>query len=72
MLWYREATLATTSEVLVNLNNYNGQEMAEYGIILNESDKKEAEDYIQKQITSMNDSTEMATSFLARPVEAEI
>ncbi len=56
MLWYREATLATTSEVLLNLNNYNGQGMADHGIILDEAEKKEAEDYIQKQITAVNDS----------------
>ncbi len=59
LLWYREATLTTTSEVLANLHKYNAQEMSEHGIILSEEDEKEAEDYIQKQITAVNDSVQV-------------
>ncbi|MBQ7677754.1 MAG: response regulator, partial [Lachnospiraceae bacterium] len=54
MLWFREQTQSTSRQVLESLNEYNVTEMAEHGIILNETEQADVEYYLAKQIETVD------------------
>ncbi|MCR5788875.1 MAG: amino acid permease [Lachnospiraceae bacterium] len=54
MLWVREAMHDTTRSVLGELNAYNGEELSEHGITLDETEKAEAENYLEKRMEVVN------------------
>ncbi|MBO6111712.1 MAG: amino acid permease [Lachnospiraceae bacterium] len=50
MLWLREATHETTNRVLVDLNDYNIDELEANGVLLSEEDKAEANAFLEKKM----------------------
>ncbi len=54
MLWFREATKETTAQVLVELDEFNTQELGRHGITLPLNEIEESEDFLYNQIEKVN------------------
>ncbi|MBR3561889.1 MAG: amino acid permease [Oscillospiraceae bacterium] len=55
LMWVKQATQDATREVLHNLSEYNVAELAEHGIEMDEIERDDTEDYIEKQMALVND-----------------
>ena len=53
-MWLRQATHDTTKTVLVNLDSYYSKELRDHGVAFDETDKADADYYLQKQMEIVN------------------
>ena len=56
MIWRREAGENVTKTVLVNLNSYYTEELTDHGIVPTETEKSDADYYLESQMNFVNES----------------
>lgn len=56
MLWFRETSQEVSEQVLVDLNSYNEMELAEHGIMLNDTERKDSEYFTESKMQQINHS----------------
>ncbi|MCR5476552.1 MAG: amino acid permease [Lachnospiraceae bacterium] len=54
LLWFREATEETTSQVLGELSRYSGQVMTDHGVALDAKERQESAQFLDQQIEEVN------------------
>ncbi|MBQ7478961.1 MAG: amino acid permease [Selenomonadaceae bacterium] len=59
MLWLRQSTHETAEHVLGNLSAYYLEEMNQHGVYLNETQRADAEFYLEKQMDTVSDDLTM-------------